>query len=213
MEDFKKHNGENEDELRGLLDQIRQHGTPYSEEPDPLYFANFRVRLMERVEAKPLGIFARVREWFAVSNMRTSLVGGSLAALLLGGVYFGMQGTDAPSVAKNDNPPAIQQTPGTAGQTGIAQGDTANGQVNPATPEQPKSIEPMLDPTNEAPQIAQNSTTPETSSGAQRDSAIVNDVAAAAPLLLADNEGPAASLEDLTEAELQSLLHSIEEMN
>ena len=43
----------NEKELKALEDEIRAMGIPYSaNEPDDRYFANFRVRLMERIEAK-----------------------------------------------------------------------------------------------------------------------------------------------------------------
>jgi len=209
MEDFKKYNGESEEDIKGLLDQIRQQGTPYAEEPDPLYFANFRVRVMERVEEKSvrMGFFARAKEWLMESGLRTGLVGGTMAVVLLGTVYFGSQGGDSANVAQNDPAVVTQQQPPVNPGT-IAQGDSATEQVTPS--EQPKAIEPST----EAPQIAENTpgTTPSTPVE-ERDNAIVNDVAAAAPLLLADNAGPAASLEDLTEAELESLLASVEEMN
>lgn len=204
MTDFRKHNDEDED-IQGLLDSIKQQGTPYSEEPDPLYWANFRVRVMERVETQPVGFFAKVRIWLMESTMRTSLVGGTLAVLLFGGVYFGTQNNDGPTVATNESPIS----------TGTK--STTNGAVVDSGLKQPQVIAPdskssVTDPTT-APEIAQ--TTPNESTPARQDpdSAIVNDVAAAAPLLLADNSGPAASLEDLTEAELESLLSSVEEMN
>lgn len=202
MTDFKKHNDEDED-IHGLLDSIKQQGTPYSEEPDPLYWANFRVRVMDRVETKQVGFFAKVRTWLMESTMRTSLVGGTLAVLLLGGVYFGTQGDDPPTVATNDPSVSVGSQPA----TDVVPSDTTVKTPITATPDSRGTV---ADPAPEMAQATPNEATPVQ---ADRDSAIVNDIAAAAPLLLAENSGPAASLEDMTEAELESLLASIEEMN
>ena len=41
------------DDIEKHLGEIRKHGEPYnSEEPAPLYWANFRVRVMQQIEAK-----------------------------------------------------------------------------------------------------------------------------------------------------------------
>ena len=48
---FMKEETYNEQELQKLEAELRAMGIPYSEnEPDDRYFANFRVRVMERIE-------------------------------------------------------------------------------------------------------------------------------------------------------------------
>jgi hypothetical protein len=76
----------NEKELKALEDEIRALGIPYSSgEPDERYFANFRVRLMERIDAKEekQGIFAEVWSWLLASPLRSLSLGAGLAGVII----------------------------------------------------------------------------------------------------------------------------------
>ena len=69
-------------ELQKLEEEIRAMGIPYSEnEPDERYFANFRVRLMDKIDAKEKkSASASIWSWISGSPLR----GFSLAAGLAG---------------------------------------------------------------------------------------------------------------------------------
>jgi hypothetical protein len=71
-----------EEQLKVLLDEIRKQGSPYaSTEPDQLYWANFRVRVMDQIEAKRSRSLAyRVKEWF--SPVRAGIIGLAGAAAI-----------------------------------------------------------------------------------------------------------------------------------
>src|SRR5438128_11001651 len=81
----------NEKELKSLEDEIRAMGIPYSSgEPDDRYFVNFRVRLLERIDAKEQkkSILQAIWAWLTVSPLRslslaTGLAGVIIAALLI----------------------------------------------------------------------------------------------------------------------------------
>jgi len=76
----------NEKELKALEDEIRAMGIPYSEnEPDERYFANFRVHLMERIEAKEQkqNIFAVALAWLVSSPLRYLSLGATLAGVVV----------------------------------------------------------------------------------------------------------------------------------
>jgi hypothetical protein len=75
----------NEKQLQELENELRSLGTPYSgEEPDSRYFANFRVRVMERIReeeaAKARPWYENVLGWIEEHVLVTSL---STAALLV----------------------------------------------------------------------------------------------------------------------------------
>lgn len=81
-----KEENDNEKELKVLEDEIRALGIPYSSgEPDERYFANFRVRLMERIDAKEQkqGIFAEVWSWLLASPLRSVSLGAGLAGVII----------------------------------------------------------------------------------------------------------------------------------
>jgi hypothetical protein len=76
----------NEQELKALEDEIRALGVPYSQnEPDERYFANFRVHLMERIEEKETkqSIFASVLSWLTTSPLRSLSLCAVLAAVMV----------------------------------------------------------------------------------------------------------------------------------
>ncbi len=76
----------NEKELKALEDDIRAFGIPYSQnEPDERYFTNFRVHLMERIDAKEQkkSIFASVLSWLTTSTLRSFSLAAGLAAVII----------------------------------------------------------------------------------------------------------------------------------
>ncbi|MDP4219706.1 MAG: hypothetical protein Q8916_04335 [Bacteroidota bacterium] len=76
----------NEKELKALEEEIRALGIPYSQnEPDERYFANFRVRVMERIEEKTekKSITATIWSWLSSSPVRYLSLGAGLAAIIV----------------------------------------------------------------------------------------------------------------------------------
>lgn len=193
-----QNNHNEEEDIRGLLDQIKQQGMPYSEEPDPLYWANFRVRVMERVQPEQIGFFAKAKSWLWESGLRTGLVGGGLAAVLLGGLYFGTQ--------QDDQSAQIAQTTKVENQQQVRTVDSITGakEQTPVVPE-------VIAPNARQPEIAQD--VPQVTPEEPKTIETMTESEIAAPLLAAEIPGPATSLDDMTEQELQALLASVEEMN
>jgi len=88
----------NEKELKALEAEIRAMGIPYSaNEPDERYFANFRVHLMERIEAKEVkqGFFAAAFSWF--TPLRSLSLGATLAGVIVAVML--MRPSSEPTVA------------------------------------------------------------------------------------------------------------------
>jgi len=96
----------NEKELTALEEKIRAMGIPYSaNEPDERYFANFRVRLMERIEAKQerKNILASVWSWLSLSPIRSLSLGAGLAAVVIAVLLI--RPTPQPQVATVEQAP------------------------------------------------------------------------------------------------------------
>jgi hypothetical protein len=203
-----QNNHNEEEDIRGLIDQIRQQGTPYSEEPDPLYWANFRVRVMDRVaEPERIGFFAKAKSWLWESGLRTSLAGGGLAVLLLGGIYFGTQQDET----------GQSQTGQVAQNQQKSDGDPTVNPVDSAVPNSP-IVPDAITPDAQQPELAQDQpVTPDVTPSNEQPKTVdqLTEAEVAAPVLAANSElsGPATSLDDMTEQELTALLSSIEEMN
>lgn len=210
MDDF-KHIEKDEQELLGTLELIKRQGNPYSTpEPDPVYWANFRVRLNERIAAEPeQGILAKLRAWVLESGLRTGLIGGALAATVLGVTYFGTDktSTETPTVAQNER---VVGTTEVTPDNGMAttnpeipntQVPTISEQIATRTPEQVagEAAAPGAEKTleNEAPTVELAET----------------DVTIQEKVLLASNESAPVSLTDLSESELEDLLTVVESMN
>ncbi|MBS1904747.1 MAG: hypothetical protein JSS75_13660 [Bacteroidetes bacterium] len=108
----------NEDELRQIEEQLRSFPEPFSSDaPDDRYFANFRVRLMERIEAeqpaaKP-SVFAALLGWF--TPMRTLATGLAVVIVALGSAWL-FSPSPAPQMASQVAPttPATQSVEATA---------------------------------------------------------------------------------------------------
>lgn len=93
----------NEEELRQMEEQLRSFGTPYSaDEPDERYFANFRVRLMDRIDANSApakqSVIAQIISWFGVSPMRGLAMGMAVVIIALGSIWM-LRAPQAPRLA------------------------------------------------------------------------------------------------------------------
>jgi hypothetical protein len=127
---MRKHDQNGED-IQKLEEKFRTLGIPYaSEEPEPLYWANFRVRVMERIAEKE-----RKANWparfgqFIEEHVWGAGIAVSAACLLVAGILWLQPSSDAPPIAAVEPPvaapapiaPAERQpfenyaTPGTAG--------------------------------------------------------------------------------------------------
>ena len=100
-----------EKELQELEAKLRRFGTPYvSPEPDERYFANFRVRVMEQIDAKQVAskrpIITSIVEWFSASAFR----GVSISAAVLGiafGAFLLTRSPEAPPQVAQVVPPVV----------------------------------------------------------------------------------------------------------
>ncbi|HET9135399.1 MAG TPA: hypothetical protein VFO76_02085 [Candidatus Kapabacteria bacterium] len=101
-----------EKELQELEASFRRFGTPYvTPEPDERYFANFRVRVMEQIDAKQVAskrpVISSIIEWLSASAFR----GVSISAAVLGiafGAFLLMRSPQAPpQVAEVAVPPVV----------------------------------------------------------------------------------------------------------
>ncbi len=82
----------NETELKALEEEIRSYGIPYTKnEPDDRYFANFRVHLMERIDAKEekQSVFSQAWSWISGSAIRTISIGTAFAAVIVAALMLG----------------------------------------------------------------------------------------------------------------------------
>jgi hypothetical protein len=101
-----------EKELQELEAKLRRFGTPYvSPEPDERYFANFRVRVMEQIDAKQVAskrpVITSIIEWFSASAFR----GVSISAAVLGiafGAFLLMRSPEAPPPVAQITPPVVR---------------------------------------------------------------------------------------------------------
>jgi hypothetical protein len=96
--------------IEKLEDEIRKLAIPYvSEEPDPLYWANFRVRVMDSVSPKEAkaGFLDSIQQFLA-GHIWGSSIAISAAALLVAGVMiFNPFGGDAPQMMAVSAPVAV----------------------------------------------------------------------------------------------------------
>ena len=118
----------NEQELQKLEEQIRAMGIPYSaNEPDERYFANFRVRLMERIDAQEKkSILASVWSWITASPIRSLSLGAGLAGIIIAALLIqpasqneiakvqpAPKAIEQPQVIAPQNPPEVAAVPET----------------------------------------------------------------------------------------------------
>jgi hypothetical protein len=139
MKQFEEYN---EDELRQMEEQLRSFPEPYSSNaPDERYFANFRVRVFDRIEAaQPVAkqsVLANIFAWF--TPMRSLATGLAVVIVALGSAWL-FSSSPTPQVA------AVMTQPAPAPHTVEA----------PATKPTPQAPATTLVPVQQAPkQIAE----------------------------------------------------------
>jgi hypothetical protein len=101
----------NEQELQKLEEEIRAMGIPYSQdEPDDRYFANFRVRLMDHIDAKEeKSIAAKVWSWLSSSPLRSLSLSAGLAGVVIAALLI--QPTPEVQIAKVEQAPKTMENP------------------------------------------------------------------------------------------------------
>ena len=189
----------NEQELKALEDEIRALGIPYSKnEPDERYFANFRVHLMERIDAKQAkqNIFASVWSWLATSPLRVLSLGAGLAAVIA--IAFLMNSSQEQKIALVQ---PVQQIPVATAPLPVAQPETKQ-QITTA----PKVIVPKT--------VIHTDLAVKANTDKNLDAAInANDLASMDEVLTnGESEGP-VNYENLSESELESVVTIVQEMN
>jgi hypothetical protein len=177
--------------IEKLEDEIRKLAIPYvSEEPDPLYWANFRVRVMERVAQNEVkaGLLERVQQWVA-GHAWSSGIAVSAAALLVAGVMiFQPFAGDAPQKMAIATPPA---TVAPAAQTPVEQAPKPDLAVVQKKP------------------VAQKAHQSHESYAVDQAKASATDLASVEPLLPSDDDHP-VSLEDLSKPQLEAIVQDLE---
>jgi hypothetical protein len=99
--------GEYQDDarLQPLLDEIKRHGLHIEDEPSPIYWANFRVRVMDQIaqnEPANDGLIARAWQWITARPLVMGAAGLSAAALVAGVFLINPFGSTSPQLASNN---------------------------------------------------------------------------------------------------------------
>jgi len=222
--------------LRAISDEIRRMGLPYSEEPDAGYFANFRVRVMDEIESREAGrrgFFFRFSQWLAERPLRSGIVGLTTVAIIVIGIFAN---PFTSTLQNNSNQVASNQTRDP--QLKIANQPAVKDSTL-KQPEQVKLPPPALKQTPDLEQkhqlaidnneVAKDQNVKKAiNSGEQAAdlaSTLDSAIAKSSPEELAENleatGGAAAistseadvpvSLSDLSESELESVLHNLEQ--
>lgn len=100
---------QNGEDIQKLEDEIRKLGMPYaSKEPEPLYWANFRVRVMDRIAEKEAKAnwTARIGQFIA-EHVLGAGIAASAACLLVAAVLWMQPSGEAPQIAAVQQPPAM----------------------------------------------------------------------------------------------------------
>lgn len=188
----------NEKQLKALEDEIRAMGIPYSEnEPDERYFANFRVRLMERLDEKEQkqSIFVAAWAWLTSSPLRSLSLGATLAGVIVAVLL--MRPVSEPQVATIQPTQPKIETPSII----------ASREMKPdvAVAVKPRNVEPKaLKNTNLANNENRNSVLNEADKAA--------DFASMDATLTGGESDDPVNLEKLSESELESVLIIAQEM-
>jgi hypothetical protein len=106
---------QNGEDIQKLEDDIRKLGTPYaSKAPEPLYWANFRVRVMERVAQKEARASwpARIGQ-FIEGHVLGAAIAASAACVLVAGILWLQPSGEAPQIAAVQKQPAATLAPPT----------------------------------------------------------------------------------------------------
>ncbi len=207
------HEEQDDERLKPILNEIRKAGAPYSDEPDPRYWANFRVRVMERVEQaeaahRPVG--QRIWEWITERPLRSGLIGFSTAALVIVSVLMNPFTNGKRDVAVLQQPPIVlhhdSASSGTVPVTPIAPSHVSPSdvQVQKDMAATNKAVKKMLR-SHEYTQHLRHSV----ESSEQTKMAELEPAESVSTVTTADSDLP-VSLNDLSESQLESVLHSLE---
>src|SRR5579872_1758445 len=187
----------NEKELQKLEEEIRAMGNPYSSnEPDERYFANFRVRLMERIDAKQQkkNILASVWSWISSSPLRSLSIGAGLAAVVIAALL-------------------IRPTP----QVQVAKIEPAPQKVETSLPPAPKDVPQLVATVPKVPQKVKAVSKPDKNLALKsRLNAILktaenpDDLAITNAVVSGTDSNEPVDLESLSASELESVLSAVE---
>ncbi len=177
-------------DIRKLTDEIRKLGLPYSSsEPEPLFWANQRVRIMDRIgERESLSFVEQIREWIASHVLGTSIAGAALAGLVAIAVMLAPDDQQKPVAVVSKPAPSVATPPEhVTVQQSIAQvtNDMQKAESKPhaIVTHREKAVE----------------------------YAVLGDEITAPTLGSSDVEHP-VNLEDLSESDLQGVLNSIQSL-
>jgi hypothetical protein len=174
--------------IEKLEDEIRKLAIPYiSEEPDPLYWANFRVRVMDQVSPKEAkaGLLDSIQQFIAGHVWGSSIAVSAAALLVVGVMIFSPFGGDAPQKMAVSAPVAVVQS---APMVQAVKPDLALVREKPA--------ERMAHPTQE-------------SYAGNHEKVSQTDLASVEPLLTSDDDHP-VSLDELSTSQLKAIVHDLE---
>ncbi len=185
-------NNHNSD-IRKLEAELRKLDAPYvSSEPEPLYWANFRVRLMDRIESEHKPAFSlRVKEFIA-SHIMASSIAASAACLIVAAVFY------------------FQPAPS---EIAAVQPDAAAVQPLASVPESVKPASPVVQPGVKTAHVSESLADANVKKHRLNKMAepIDPDMAANVPIAT-DDEHP-VSLEELSQPELEAVLNDIQNQN
>jgi hypothetical protein len=193
---------DNTNENEKLTDAIRKLGTPYvSNEPDSVYWANFRVRVMDQIaegESRKLSSWPdRIREFIAGHVLGTSVSVATLAVLIAIAVIVKPFSGQEPQIAATSKP-AISV------QSALPQLAQVTEPTAPANASTPKAADIPVTHS-----IAKNNEAKPAEDLASLD--VPENVSAVdlSEIGATDADHP-ASLDELSQPELESLLKSME---
>jgi hypothetical protein len=192
MEKFSENNAN----TKKLEEDIRKLAAPYvSEEPGPLYWATFRVRVMDRIAEQQRTTWLERIQLFLAGNIWSSSIAISAAALLVAGVMiFQPFGGDAPVRQGVSSAPIAKIT--TAPSAPIAQVAKPESVTSPEVAAVPQAV-------HSTDRVNSNYRATHTDDFSQTDLAMV-----AEPV-----SGPAenaVSLDDLSKPELEAIVQDLE---
>lgn len=200
----------NEQELSDLEREIRKLGVPFSEPaPDPAFWAQFRVGVMERVERKH-GL-AAVREWIVQHALGSGLVGAAAAAV----VVLALWGSPVSDQSSGSTAPIAQNAPAaTPPAVATPPVITAPADVTPVAPSasatpSDKSIAAAAQGKPSRKSVGVKSVDPqsETEQLLAENSPVIEG--AARPLLVSSESEYPVSLTELSDTELQSVYEGL----
>jgi len=195
---------EDMNETKKLTDAIRKLGTPYvSNEPDSVYWANFRVRVMDQIaegESKKLSSLPdRIREFIAGHVLGTSVSAATLAILVTIAVIVKPFGGQSPEMATTTQHP-------------VATAQTAPSQIAQVT--EPPTVQSNASATKSTELPSTHSIAKQTEAKPDDDLAALDEPDNASvtdlQVLGASDVDHPASLDELSQPELESLLKSMQ---